>query len=101
MPYQLLVYVTGVLSFSTHEIRLPSDRTQNQHFPKLAWVLPGGVGGVYRGILEQKLMTGTPFSAARDMPARTVVDVNPVFVSTSMNLSRSFGDPWPWVTLGT
>ena len=39
---------------------------------------------------------GTPAA-----PARTTVDVNPVCVSVSMNLNRSFAQPWTLVTPST
>ena len=49
-------------------------------------------------------MMGRPLLVARGTPAalaRTAVDVNPVCVSVSMNLNRSFTQPWPLVTPST
>ena len=75
---------------SSHEIRSLKTHPKPTFF-LLARVLPGCVWGAQRGILEQKLMTGTPFLVTCYTPTRALVEVNPVCTRIPMNPTRSFG----------
>ena len=88
--FSKLVGFRDLRSSSSHEIRSLKTHPKPTFF-LLARVLPGCVWGAQRGILEQKLMTGTPFLVTCYTPTRALVEVNPVCNRIPMNPTRSFG----------
>ena len=72
----------------------------------LARILPGCVWGVQRGILEQKLMTGTPFLVTHQHARTCLGGGKPCFrqhIDESepfLQLPMALGHPWHVCTRG-